>query len=240
MHLSGALPLSGAADVSSLAVDDPAEYAARALRQALEERGVTVEGPVSARHRLPAERWTAPAGVELAWRGSAPLLEDLRVLAKVSQNLHAELALRAVSRQRTGDGSRDGGLGELKAFLGEIGSDPASYYFSDGSGLSRLDLVTPAAVIQLLKSMYTSPQREDWIGLLPTGGQDGTLDSRFINLPGRIHAKTGTLTHVSSLSGYAQRRDGTWVAFSILVNNHDGAAADVRGIVDRICTLIVE
>jgi D-alanyl-D-alanine carboxypeptidase/D-alanyl-D-alanine-endopeptidase (penicillin-binding protein 4) len=84
--------------------------------------------------------------------------------------------------------------------------------------------------------------REPWVGLLPVGGQDGSLNSRFADPPalGRIHAKTGTLTHESALSGYAQRQDGSWVAFSILVNNHNGGAAEVRGVIDGICTLIVK
>ena len=242
LRLWGTIPQRGASESLSLAVEDPAEYAARALRLALEERGVTVEGGASASHRPIAELWTAPMGVELAWHGSESLLEDLRVTAKISQNLHAELALRAVGRNRKGEGSREAGLEEMKAFLGENGIHPNSFQFHDGSGLTRLDLVTPAAVLQLLRAMYASPFREEWIGLLPVSGQDGSLNARLTDVPalGRIHAKTGTLTHVSALSGYAQRQDGSWVAFSILVNNHNGQTAEVRGVMDRICTLIVE
>jgi len=242
LRVWGTIPLRDPGESQALAIDDPAEYAARALRRALEDRGVFVEGRVRARHRVADQPWTAPAGAELAWHGSAPLLEDLRITAKVSQNLHAELALRAVARQRRAEGSREAGLEEMKAFLGENGIGADAYQLNDGSGLARLDLVTPAAVIRLLRAMYASPVREEWIALLPVGGQDGSLSTRFADLPalGRIHAKTGTLTHVSALSGYAQRRDGTWVAFSILVNNHNAPAAEVRGIIDRICTLIVE
>ena len=244
LRLWGTIPLRDAGEEILLAVDDPAEYAAQALRRALEDRGVTVEGGVSARHRFPNEAASSIEGsVELARRDSAPLLEDLRITAKVSQNLHAELALRAVARARKNEGSREAGLEEMKAFLGEIGIDAESYHFSDGSGLARLDLVSPAAVLRLLRFMYSSPTRPDWIGLLPVGGQDGTLRTRFTDSPaaaGRIHAKTGTLTHVSALSGYAERRNGSWVAFSILVNNYKGQAAEVRGVMDRICTLIVE
>jgi len=77
---------------------------------------------------------------------------------------------------------------------------------------------------------------------MPIGGQDGSLSRRFRDNgeARRIHAKTGTLTHVSALSGYVQRRDGTWVAFSILVNNHNGPASEAGGVIDRICTLILE
>jgi D-alanyl-D-alanine carboxypeptidase/D-alanyl-D-alanine-endopeptidase (penicillin-binding protein 4) len=244
LRLWGTLPVRAPGEVLTLAVNDPAAYAAQALLRALQDRGVTVAGGVSVEHRFPNEEPLAavPAGFELARRDSAPLIEDLRITAKVSQNLHAELALRAVGRARRQAGSRQAGLEELKAFLGEIGIAPEAVSLSDGSGLDRSDLVTPAAVIKLLRYMYDSPAREAWLSLLPVGGQDGTLSARFPDSPaaGRILAKTGTLNHVSTLSGYAERRDGSWLAFSILVNNYNGQAAEVRSVMDRICTLMVE
>jgi len=244
VRLWGTIPLRSPSEQMILAVNDPAEYAALALRYALEERGVEVMGSVSARHRFPSEQAEnlEQQGSELARIDSEPLIEDLKITAKVSQNLHAELALRAVGRERKQAGTRQAGLEELKSFLGDMGISPDAYNFRDGSGLDRADLVSPSAVIQLLRQMYSSPARQDWLGILPVGGVDGTLNARFAgsDAAGRIHAKTGTLSHVSTLSGYAERRDGTWVAFSILSNNYNGSAAEVRGIIDRICTLIVE
>jgi len=244
VRLWGTVPLHSPGESLVLAIDDPAEYAARAFRRALEDRGVTVEGGVVARHRYPNEEdaMAEPEGIELARHESAPLIEDLAITAKVSQNLHAELALRAVGRRRRDSGSLQAGLDEMKAFLKEIGISKDAYDFNDGSGLDHTDLVTPTAVVRLLRHMYDSREREPWIALLPVGGQEGTLSERFLDMPSgrRIHAKTGTLTHVSALSGYAQRRDGTWLAFSILVNNHNGGAAEVRSAIDRICTLIVK
>jgi D-alanyl-D-alanine carboxypeptidase/D-alanyl-D-alanine-endopeptidase (penicillin-binding protein 4) len=182
------------------------------------------------------------SGIELAGRVSAPLIEDLRITAKASQNLHAELALRAVGRARRHVGSFEAGQEELKTFLAEAGIDPGEYNILDGSGLTRLNLVTPAAVVKLLRYMYASPARDNWISMLPVAGQDGTLSARFGESAGagRVHAKTGTLSHVTALSGYVQRLDGTWLAFSILVNNYTGRAAEVRGVMDRICNLILE
>ncbi|HEY1494973.1 MAG TPA: D-alanyl-D-alanine carboxypeptidase, partial [Candidatus Solibacter sp.] len=89
-----------------------------------------------------------PGGVELANRTSARLIEDLRVTAKVSQNLHAELLLRAVGRARRNVGSFEAGMAEMKSFLADVGVEPAGYNLLDGSGLSRLDLVTPATVVK--------------------------------------------------------------------------------------------
>jgi D-alanyl-D-alanine carboxypeptidase/D-alanyl-D-alanine-endopeptidase (penicillin-binding protein 4) len=131
---------------------------------------------------------------------------------------------------------------ELRAFLTEVGLDPAEYTFSDGSGLSRFNMVSPTAVVKLLRYMYLTPFRDSWISLLPTGAQDGSLSNRFgqTAAAGRVHAKTGSLSHVSALSGYIERPDATWLAFSILVNNYSGDTAAVRGVMDRICNLILE
>ena len=244
IRLWGPIPLRSPGESQDLAIDDPAEFAARALRRALEDRGVTVSGVVTAHHRFPNEQEAAwePEGVELARHDSAPLVEDLAITAKVSQNLHAELALRAVARARRGVGSRQAGIDEMHAFLSEMGIGADAYSFGDGSGLDRTNLVTPQAVVRLLRHMYASPARAQWIALLPVGGLDGTLSGRFADTAAgrRIHAKTGTLTHVSALSGYAERRNGTWAAFSILVNNYNGETAEARSVIDRICTLIVE
>jgi D-alanyl-D-alanine carboxypeptidase/D-alanyl-D-alanine-endopeptidase (penicillin-binding protein 4) len=249
-QLWGTIPLEDRGEDLSMGIADPAEFAAMALKQALEERGITVAGQAVARHLYADEiadltQGAPPAevenGIELARRVSAPLLEDLRVTAKVSQNLHAEMALRAVGRARRNVGSREAGLAELKAFLGEIGIAPEQVSINDGSGLSRMNLVTPAAVVELLRHMYESPVRDQWISILPVGAQDGTLNTRFANTPlaGRIHAKTGSVAHVSALSGYIERPDG-WVAFSIFVNNFSGPAGEIRAIMDGLCALIME
>jgi D-alanyl-D-alanine carboxypeptidase/D-alanyl-D-alanine-endopeptidase (penicillin-binding protein 4) len=243
-QLWGTIPLRDRGQEMLLGVEDPAQYAAQALRQALGDRGVAVDGSAVAQHAFPdeiAEAGTEISGTELARRVSATLIEDLRITAKVSQNLHAELALRAVARARRNLGSFQAGEEELKAFLTEIGIDPGAYHILDGSGLSRLNLVTPGAIVKLLRYMYESPARDNWLSLLPVGAQDGTLSSRFgeTAAAGRVHAKTGSLSHVSALSGYVQRTDGSWVAFSVLVNNHNGRAAEIRGVMDRICNLIL-
>lgn len=169
-------------------------------------------------------------------------MEDLRITDKVSQNLHAEMALRAVAKARRHVGSREAGIAEEQAFLTEVGIDRASYTFADGSGLSRLDLVTPAAVVRLLAYMHHSAARDAWISLLPVAGLDGTLHARFAGTAaaGRIFAKTGTLSHVAALSGYARRGNGQMLAFSILVNNYNGPAADLRAAIDRVCALMLE
>jgi serine-type D-Ala-D-Ala carboxypeptidase/endopeptidase (penicillin-binding protein 4) len=246
LRLWGSLP-PGRVDTRALGIDDPALYAAQAFYDALRGRGVAIAGRPLANHLFPNQvedlrtgpEPDPPAGMELAARSSAPLIEDLRITDKVSQNLHAEMLLRAVARARRHIGSRQAGVEEMKTFLTEVGIEEDEYRFEDGSGLSRLNLVRPRAVVQLLQYMY----EPEWVSLLPVGGEDGTLSSRFghSRAAGKIHAKTGILSHVRALSGYAERRSGGVRTFSILVNNYNSAdSSEIRAIIDKICSLMVE
>lgn len=213
-----------------LGMENPALFAAAALRDALMKRGVRISGSARVEHS------PAPGFSSLITHESPPLIEYLRVINKESQNLYAELMLLEVARVRTGIGSREAGIAELKMFLRAIGISDRQYYFEDASGLSRKTLVTPLTVTKLLEHMYRSPHREAWISTLPVGGEDGTLGKRFSRRPGAsaIQAKTGSITHVNALSGYAGR-----YAFSILVNNSNDPAAPVRRLIDQIALTLV-
>lgn len=224
-----------------IAVDDPALYSATALYQALVRRGISVRGHPVSRHRWAGDGAPSLPPVVLAERQSPPLIEVLRVVDKISSNLWAELVLREVARVRTGTGSRDAGMKELTEFLKEIGLGSQDYSFSDASGLSRLTLVKPVAVVALLEYMYRSPVRDLWCGILPIGGFDGTLMKRFGGDPAarNLQAKTGSLTHVSALSGYAASARYGNLAFSILVNHTSAPASEVRDVIDRMGLALV-
>jgi D-alanyl-D-alanine carboxypeptidase/D-alanyl-D-alanine-endopeptidase (penicillin-binding protein 4) len=242
LRIWGMLPPKDPGLSELLAIHDPALYAAVALRDALTRRGVVIRGGAVARHSLPGAPVAPTPGFELARLDSLPLLEALRVTTKVSQNLHAELILRAVARALRDAGSREAGIREMRVFLKQAGVPASEYQLADGSGLSRTSLVTPGAVVKLLRFMYASSHRENWLSLLPVGGEDGTLRLRLRGTvaAGRIHAKTGSLTHVTALSGYAERKDGTMLAFSFLANNQIAPAGEVRAVLDKICVLMTE
>jgi serine-type D-Ala-D-Ala carboxypeptidase/endopeptidase (penicillin-binding protein 4) len=244
IRVAGTLRASGSGESERLAIEDPAHYAAFALRNSLAMRGIPVRGQALARH------WYAdgsappppPEGTEIARLTSAPLIESLQVMAKVSQNLHTEMLLRTVGRARRGEGTREAGQKELEAFLADAGIAEDEWNLRDASGLSRRDLVTPAAVVKLLRYMYQSPNREDWLSLLPVASEDGTLKSRLERSPaaGRIRAKTGSMEGVAALAGYADRRDGSTVAFALFSNNQSAPSREVRAFIDKLCILMVE
>ena len=247
VRIWGALPPGDHGEKFLLAIDDPALYAAGALLDALQRRGVTVKGKAVARHLFrneyePGRTLERPAGYELARRTSDPLVEVLRIIDKLSQNLHAELVLREVAKTQRRVGSFEAGLEELRRFLDEARISPDAYSLVDGSGLSRLNLASASAIVGLLRHMYASNQRDVFMGLLPVGARDGTLQTRFLHTraAGRIRAKTGTLTHVSALSGYADKANGTVLAFSILANNYTAPDSDIRAVIDKICILMLQ
>lgn len=241
LQLTGSVPAGQQVELS-LAVDDPALYAATALHDALTRRGIRVGGRPSARHRSLQVANQQPARTLLVERSSPPLLDVLRVVDKVSQNLWAEMLLREVGNIKRGEGTREAGLAELQAFLKEIGINDNDYVFEDGSGLSRLTLVKPLAVVTLLRYMHQSDLRDAWISVLPIGGEDGTLKKRFGKDPiaRNIHAKTGSLTHVNALSGYADSATYGELAFSIIVNQTNAPTAEVRDFLDKIGKALLE
>ena len=232
----GAMPVARAAEVSQLAIPDPALFAAAVLRDALIRRGVRVAGRAVARHRALSDDYRPQEGVELARRISPPLGQLLEVVDKVSQNLHAEVMLREVGAVRRSSGTAAAGLLELGDFLTQAGIAPDQYRFNDGSGLSRNNLVSPRAIVQLLKYMHGTPGQGIWAGLLPIGNEDGTLRKRFKGHPeaAAIHAKTGSLGHVRALSGYAVSKEHGELAFSILVNNYAAPDGVAIALLDKI------
>ena len=177
----------------------------------------------------------------LAEHFSTPLLDDIRVINKTSQNLHAELALRLVGKLRGSGGSFEGGSAAVKQFLLQAGVKEDEFVFLDGSGLSRRDLVTPAATVQLLIYAVRRPWGAAFEESLPVGGVDGSLADRFLktSAAGLVHAKTGSLSHVNALSGYGQTQAGRRFVFSIFCNNHNLPGSKVLAAIDAVVQVLV-
>jgi len=176
----------------------------------------------------------------LAEHDSLPLREDIKVTLKVSQNLHAEMLLRTMARQLSGEGSLETGVGILDNFARGIHISSDRFYFAGGSGLSRDTLVSPDGLIKLLEFMARSNHFKDFFEALPVAGVDGTLADRFEHTLAkrRIHAKTGSMEHVNSLSGYMDLPGGRRLAFVIVANDHAVHSAAAEQVIDRIALAI--
>lgn len=241
----GSIPLAGPVVRETVAVDDPALFAACALYDALLRRGVAIRGRPVARHRASFDDPWPVEGDVIAARTSPPLVDILQVIEKVSQNLHAELMLREVARVTRGAGTRESGLEEMGFWMAKIGIKADEWRAEDGSGLSRNDQVSPKAVTRMLSYMAASKNGPAWLSLLPVGGEDGTLSRRLCCASdGRdakqVRAKTGSLTRAVTLSGYADSKTRGRLAFSILVNNFSASQAEVRAWVDKIAMTLID
>ncbi len=262
LTLWGTMPLDDAGASEGLAIEDPAEFAAGLFRQLLEKRGIIVYGHERTRHTelaslstfsvtaiapsrggdSPPRPLQADPPIPLATYESKPLLQDLRVINKVSQNLHAEILLRLLGKERGTAGTIDGGLEVLRGFLTQAGIPSDQYLFYDGSGLSRQNLVTPHAIVQLLRYCSSQPWGADFKSTLPVAGVDGSLTERLKSprLQRRVMAKTGSLGGVKALSGYATTDSGDAIAFSILSNNLNLPTKRVTDAIDQVVQTIVE
>ncbi len=257
----GNIPADDAGFTDALAIEDPAEFAGQLFRELLEKRGIVVYGNTRVHHTelaslstftvttvasvgggdVPRPRaLTAP--MVLASMESQPLIEDLQVINKVSQNLHAELMLRLLGREKGSSGTIEGGLEVVRGFLMKAGVRPEEYAFFDGSGLSRQNLVTPAAIVKLLQYADTQPWGPQFLNTLPLGGIDGSIGLRFRGTAaqGHVQAKTGSLGHVNALSGYATTASGDRVVFSIIANNHNLGNRRALQVIDSIVSAIID
>jgi D-alanyl-D-alanine carboxypeptidase/D-alanyl-D-alanine-endopeptidase (penicillin-binding protein 4) len=298
IRLSGSIPVGADPRTLTIAIEEPAEYAAALLRQLLEARGVKIFGQPRALHsKPPAETMptrdmgafphtpasphaanlpsaqvpsdaqapdaqaatgapSAPATsvapaeagaaavppTVLAEHVSLPLAEDVRLVNKISENLHAELLLRVAARETAGAVTIEDALPFAESWRDAAGLPAGGALFTDGSGLSREDLVTPRAVVALLEYASRQSWGELFRSTLPIAGEDGTLADRMKATPAadRIQAKTGTLEHVNALSGYATSVGGAQLVFSFLSDDHAMPARDAEAVLDAIAIAMVE
>jgi serine-type D-Ala-D-Ala carboxypeptidase/endopeptidase (penicillin-binding protein 4) len=261
LTLWGNMPVGDPGANEALAVEDPASFGAKLFRSLLEKRGIVIAGRTETHHTELASLSTLSVTALASSHGggdtqsvqqphqplvltsyeSRPLSDDIRVINKVSQNLHAEIMLRLLGHEKGNAGTVEGGLEVLRGFLSTAGVPKEEYVFYDGSGLSRQNLVTPHAVVTLLQYAAKQPWGRLYSETLPIAGMDGSLADRFHNTPaqGLVLAKTGSLDHVKSLSGYATTVAGDRVAFSIFVNNFGVPARQAQDAIDRIVEAIV-
>ena len=245
LELSGAIPLDDRGYTGGVGISHPALLFVYLLRSSLAAHGVIVTGKSRTAGEVNQSLLTAGATVTSAAHGTSEPVSSLIEIAsmespplsivaaqtlKPSQNLYTELILRTLgkvvqplaapaNKSRTAE---DSGIEVVKTFLKEAGLNPDALVLTDGSGLSRNDMVTAEATVQLLtymsKHKYANALRE----ALPIAGVDGTLRNRFRGTvaENNVRAKTGSLASAASLSGYVTTAAGENLVFSIMVNNY--------------------
>jgi serine-type D-Ala-D-Ala carboxypeptidase/endopeptidase (penicillin-binding protein 4) len=237
--VTGSLPAKSAPRKLVLAIEEPAQHAAVLLKRMLEDRGIRVGGVARAQHGR-AEAVGDP--VVLAEHVSVPLGDAVKLINKISQNLHTEMLLRTAARQGGPWTTTDDLMKVPADFYTTAGIEPGDVIQTDASGLSRHDLITPRAVVTLLSFAQKQPWFGPYYASLPVAGQDGTLEDRMKNTPaaGRIHAKTGSVEHVRTLSGFAETPGGRRLIFSFLSNNQGGKSHEAADALTGLCVAMLE
>jgi D-alanyl-D-alanine carboxypeptidase/D-alanyl-D-alanine-endopeptidase (penicillin-binding protein 4) len=233
--VTGSVPIDGAPFVRTAAVENPTRYFVDALRLALAGRGIVVAGGAWDIDDLATPVARGPRQL-VARRESAPFSSLAGYAMKVSQNFYGETIFRTLGRTPATPGSAAGGRAAVRETLDAWGVPGDAYVMNDGSGLSRYDYASAAAIVQVLAHVWHDERlRGPFAAALPVAGHDGTLASRMKDGPldRRVQAKTGTISNARALSGYLTRDDGEHVAFSIIVNNYTAPNAQIDAVVER-------
>jgi D-alanyl-D-alanine carboxypeptidase/D-alanyl-D-alanine-endopeptidase (penicillin-binding protein 4) len=215
--VSGQVPTGRGTSSVQITVNKPELYAGAVLRSELAKVGVSVAGktiiattPATSRHGIGKDT-------------SMKLSSMLKPFLKYSNNMHAEALTKAMSRKTGGAGTWADGIAETKAYMTELGASMTGIVLVDGSGLSRATKLTPRAVTKVLVGVRSESWFESFYAALPVAGNakrsiGGTLRSRMrgTRAANNAHAKTGSLTGVTALSGYVKGRNGHLYAYSML------------------------
>ncbi|VAX18702.1 D-alanyl-D-alanine carboxypeptidase [hydrothermal vent metagenome] len=222
-------------DTTAINLSRTNNYFLSLARATLEKHGITVKGK--------CDTSTAPEDVEVLIEHERPFSEVIVNLNKTSDNLSAEMTLRALAYQFNGKGaSAKEGVKIIDSLITIVGLSQKDYRLVDGSGVSHYNLVTVELLNEILKYFYF--EKEDLYQILydsfPIGGVDGTLKGRMKEPPTyeNVHAKTGTLSAVSSLAGYLTAKNGHMISFSINTQSFVGSARTARDFQDKICEIL--
>jgi D-alanyl-D-alanine carboxypeptidase/D-alanyl-D-alanine-endopeptidase (penicillin-binding protein 4) len=207
---------------------DPALYAAQALRDALRHAGITVNGTTKV--NFASRAWRE----RIAVVESPPLWQLLSVVLKPSQNLYAEMLYKGLSAGTPPASYEASEEVERRFLTTEAGIAATDFRFVDGSGLSPDDLVTPRAVVTLLRWINDPSRRGIWSMMLARPGEEGTLRRRLLPFADRLHGKTGSINGVNALSGIIDGPNGTHRYFSIILNHHTADSSDALHAIDAI------
>jgi D-alanyl-D-alanine carboxypeptidase/D-alanyl-D-alanine-endopeptidase (penicillin-binding protein 4) len=227
--VSGQIRVGALETVRTVSIHNPTKYFVQVLREVLEEEGIAVTGRAVDIDDLSPKPVTSGAQV-LHIHESPPLKNILTVLLKESQNLFAETLVKTLGKEGRAQGTFEAGRGIVQETLERMAIPRESYIMADGSGLSRYDYVTPELLVRIIRGMYRRKEFQTFYDALPIAGADGTIRSRMqgTKAQNNVHAKTGSIANVRSLTGYVKTADGEMLGFSILANNFNVSSRQVE------------
>mgnify|MGYP003607139962 CR=1 FL=1 len=206
-------------------VAEPPAFLANKLREGLVKNKISIVGKVTPRI---VDNNPEPREILSNYK-SPSLAEIVAYTNQRSDNNYAEAILKSNGFMKLGDQTTESGRMVVTEHLKATNFDITGLNYMDGSGLSKAHTVTPISQVKFLTALMKSPYYKEYMESLPIAGQTGTLKHMFlVNSNGQIFAKTGTLNHVKCLAGYIKTRSNKTLAFSLLINNYAGSAAQVK------------
>jgi len=219
LAFAGSFPAACGEKVWPVAYTDPRSYAARAVGGLWIEMGGRIQGVVR-EGRVPAE--LKPA-FELP---SPPLAEVIRDINKYSNNVMAQQLFLTLGLQQKKRGTLDGARSTMRQWWNDrIGTGEGQPVFDNGSGLSREERISAAALAKMLQVAWRSPVMPELVSSLPASGVDGTLRKRGLRSGGAAHLKTGTLRDAAGVAGYVHTASGRRYVVIAIANHANAAAA---------------
>ncbi len=234
IYVDGKIKKGNVRDIE-VAVKEPSLFTGVVFKERLLKEGIKFAGVVM---RGDSFFLQDPSLILLDSVISLPLKEIIKETNSESKNLYAEILLKTLGAQRYKEGSFSKGIQVLKDFLWICGADTTRIFLTDGSGLSRYNLIAPYDLVMVLRFIYHNPLYLIFYNSLATPGK-GTLEFRLNGLKDILRAKTGTINTVCALSGYL-RIDGVDYAFSILFNNFTCPIKRISKIQDAIVQAFCE
>lgn len=217
-------------------VNNPTQYTMVVLKEVLESKGIIVGGfPMDIDDlSTPIEEYELS---NLFTHFSPKLREIVKVINKNSQNFFTEQLLKTIGLEINHYGSAENGIETCNSVFQEMGINPENMIMVDGSGLSRLNLVSPKQIISILNFMYQHKYYLPFYNSLPIAGVDGSIANRMkgTKAENNVRAKTGFIGSARSLSGYVTTGDNEPVAFSMIVNNFTVPLKLAENIQDLVC-----
>jgi D-alanyl-D-alanine carboxypeptidase/D-alanyl-D-alanine-endopeptidase (penicillin-binding protein 4) len=236
INIEGQLRVGSASEPVATSISNPGNYLLQKFRNALTQANIKVmQATVVKATPVPAEE------IELVSLDSPTLANLLKETNQESNNTYAEVLLKTVGRVQN-PGNLDAtasGITAIKPILFAVGVPPMQYVMVDGSGLASKNRASAEAFTKTLQGMAQSPNAQVFRASLAVAGVSGTLKNRFRGTvaQGRLQAKTGTISGVTSLSGYLTPLNYPPIALSILTNYSNASTDTVQSAIDEIVVL---
>jgi D-alanyl-D-alanine carboxypeptidase/D-alanyl-D-alanine-endopeptidase (penicillin-binding protein 4) len=234
----GGVPARSGATEVFITIENPVHYFATVTNETFQRAGIAIKGKVVLVPRDPRPDW------RLVTKHTTPLSILVYVINKKSQNHYAEQVLKMIGAEARKEGSWAAGTAELREWLStKVGVPAAEFSPADGSGMSRNNRASANAFITLLRYMWKSPWREEFVSSLPySGDPDSKFGNRLRQPPfaRQVYAKTGYISGVIGLSGYVHAQSGKVYAFSFLFNRYRVGVFGVYRLHDEMLKEIIK